>query len=680
MPIAPEPVLSQFPVKPTNFIPGRGPCAAPVAVVLHGGQFALGEIDAFACRNHQSVRAHQSFHYAVDGNSIHSYVGLDDTAIAFYTTELNPTGLTPCPGGTLDQSTVNILVNWPKVVSLDDCPENFFPDCTALCHLLAHVFTTLNIVPSLSTLYVAVGELPGLDLVELLACVNEVIDNLTDPPAGPLTCDDLADCPAIVSINTQITNITNTLAAVRDCNGDAVDLATQPIATCDDLNDVLGALVKCDGSAFDPATDRIVTCADLIPVTDDQVLTGSTGVVSIVATPAAPTGPDGQVNYLLSATLDIPAVLSALVKCDDTPFDVAADKVATCADLPQFVDCNGNALAPQSGAASSLYSTLSKLDPSAYAAAGAPWDSAVLVADVTAGTHNGWFVYEFCVTGTPPAQDPNLHPVVAGPYTANPNIVASDVVTLTGNTRPTCGVAGTAPVYQVATCDDLAAIDVCALLAVRPDGADVLVSPIPTAIKVLGDDCEFHSLVVPPAPIYTACDGAPLETTDLVLTANKIDPAGAVSADRVLVDTGACPTYLRAPACDDTLPSIPVVFGADANGNMAFGVPWRAKLRVFTQLLPIEDHLNGNDVRVYRGTAAGTVRLTEPEDCRKNDVYIKNRSGFPLTVVAQAGATIDGQASIVLDPVVPGGYPFGNDGGESVHLVWDAAASEWLVL
>lgn len=189
MPIVTPPIMTRLKVKQSNFVAGRGPCAAPVAVVLHGGQFTVGEIDAMHCRTNNTPHAHQSFHFAVDAQVVHAYVGLDDTALAFNGAEAAPAGLTPCPGGSPDQSTINILVNWPKSIADDDCALVNLPDCAALCQLLAYLFNEIGVVPSAATLLAATGELPSLDIAELLTCVNATIANA--PTTAPTTVADL---------------------------------------------------------------------------------------------------------------------------------------------------------------------------------------------------------------------------------------------------------------------------------------------------------------------------------------------------------------------------------------------------------------------------------------------------------------------------------------------------------
>jgi len=219
-------------------------------------------------------------------------------------------------------------------------------------------------------------------------------------------------------------------------------------------------------------------------------------------------------------------------------------QVATCADIPVLVDCNGDPLTP--AGSTSIYSVLSKHSPGDYAGFGAPWDVATYVADITAGPHGGWFMYEWCLApGAAPANDPNGHTIYNTPYTSNPDIVAGDVLTPTGNASPTCA-SGTGTVYGVATCDDIVdlqtqidalaasekyvvggviqnpntatatlvltlndsstiSIDVSSLedafnaaqiIALFPNGASVQVTTGGTSVRFLGQDGQWHTLTI----------------------------------------------------------------------------------------------------------------------------------------------------------------------------------------
>lgn len=76
----------------------------------------------------------------------------------------------------------------------------------------------------------------------------------------------------------------------------------------------------------------------------------------------------------------------------------------------------------------------------------------------------------------------------------------------------------------------------------------------------------------------------------------------------------------------------------------------------------------------------GAITLTVPPDAvgLRKEIWIKNIDAAALTV--NSADLIDGQAAITLDGVIVAGYPFGNNGGEAVHLVWLSTANTWRVL
>ena len=81
---------------------------------------------------------------------------------------------------------------------------------------------------------------------------------------------------------------------------------------------------------------------------------------------------------------------------------------------------------------------------------------------------------------------------------------------------------------------------------------------------------------------------------------------------------------------------------------------------------------------VYSSVGAGAVTLVNPIAGEKTDLWVKNISASVLTITA--ASLIDGVGVITLDGTIPAGYPFGNNGGESVHLVFDTANVTWYVL
>lgn len=80
----------------------------------------------------------------------------------------------------------------------------------------------------------------------------------------------------------------------------------------------------------------------------------------------------------------------------------------------------------------------------------------------------------------------------------------------------------------------------------------------------------------------------------------------------------------------------------------------------------------------YRSVTGNQTINVPTNDCSLTELYIKNVSAGPITVTG-VGTTIDGVAALTLDGTLAGGYPFGNNGGESVHLVWNPGRAEWQV-
>lgn len=136
----------------------------------------------------------------------------------------------------------------------------------------------------------------------------------------------------------------------------------------------------------------------------------------------------------------------------------------------------------------SAFSVISKLDPASYAGAGAPWDTATFVADITGGAHAGWYVYELCAATAPAGTDPNGHTAQPGVYTANPDLDVTDVLTLTGD-RANCPTGATElqPVEVIKTigCDGTVSV-------LLYDNAGVLLDPQPLASEWSVGLCVSH--------------------------------------------------------------------------------------------------------------------------------------------------------------------------------------------
>jgi hypothetical protein len=184
----------------------------------------------------------------------------------------------------------------------------------------------------------------------------------------------------------------------------------------------------------------------------------------------------------------------------------------------------------------------------------------------------------------------------------------------------------------------------CATLATLP------VSQSPTLL-VLGDDCQFHPTA---------------------------DAFNVVAADTPSIDT----TVVEAPPNTFTI-SADAIISPDAGNSLSIHANGLYANRGELIVAPILnagviDPTSGTDVYVYSSVGVGAATLVDPVAGEKNDLWIKNISASVFSVAA--ASLIDGVGVIALDGTVPAGYPFGNNGGEAVHLVYDFANTTWYVL
>lgn len=189
-------------VESLNYAIGRGPCAAPVAVVLHEITLPLSGMDDQACRPTCEARPHGSFHFANEGCEWRQYVDTANTAYGFgigaANAEIPPTLPSGCPTGTADQKVIHIAINWRSLLSPRTCPTcnvtDGIPQC--LCEFLAWVFQSNGITLNAANLVKSLGELKTLDIPTLIGCIQSVIDCYNDmiepPPLGSL-CPNLVD-------------------------------------------------------------------------------------------------------------------------------------------------------------------------------------------------------------------------------------------------------------------------------------------------------------------------------------------------------------------------------------------------------------------------------------------------------------------------------------------------------
>lgn len=383
------------------------------------------------------------------------------------------------------------------------------------------------------------------------------------PMAGGTVSDSIVSTGSYVGAGNTSTKLADVATGVHDFKVTFANVA--------DAISLHSALVALDGDPYSWAHETITppglildwphgSFTNISLVGSEVFYRIDLNLTAITPTPpapysASPAGSDFTLNKSLLITAYQSLPLNVAIAGSDFTFDLHTQvlsgaagtvyQVATCADIPTFVDCNGDPLTP--AGSTSIYSVLSKHDPAAYASFGAPWSLAVYVADITAGTHGGWFVYEWCFApGTAPANDPNGHTIYNTPYTSNPDLAANDVLAPTGNASPTCASA-TGLVYGVATCDDIVdlqtqidalaasekyvvsgviqnpntasatlvltlndastiSIDVSSLedtftaaqiLALFPNGANVQVTAAGTSVRFLGQDGQWHTLTIP---------------------------------------------------------------------------------------------------------------------------------------------------------------------------------------
>lgn len=384
------------------------------------------------------------------------------------------------------------------------------------------------------------------------------------PMAGGTVSDSIVSTGSYLGAGNTSMKLANVSAGVYDFK--------VTFANAADAISLHSALVALDGDPYSWAHETITppglsldwphgSFTNILLVGSEVFYRIDLNLTAITPTPPAPysanpAGSDFTLNKALLITAYQSLPLNVAIAGSDFTFDLHTQvlsggatgtvyQVATCADIPVLVDCNGDPLTP--AGSTSIYSVLSKHSPAAYAGFGAPWDVATYVADITAGPHGGWFMYEWCFApGAAPANDPNGHTIYNTPYTSNPDLVAGDVITPTGNASPTCA-SGTGPVYGVATCDDIVdlqtqidalaasekyvvsgviqnpntatatlvltlndastiSIDVSSLedaftaaqiLALFPNGANVQVTTAGTSVRFLGQDGQWHTLTIP---------------------------------------------------------------------------------------------------------------------------------------------------------------------------------------
>jgi len=199
-----------------KFIAGRCiPSPNKVAIVLHEYDGDLSSLDneilshANAPTNPAVAYApHTSFHYGVEGQTVHQYVKEDDTALSHgnpATFASSWTLPTVYPGVNPDCYTVNIAVSTGQATQGINCApgENNYPDALVdtLTALVCDIARRNNVSPDAVHIVRHNSELDDFDfasfLTDVIACVNATITS----QANDYVCDALKTFPAGAPVN-----------------------------------------------------------------------------------------------------------------------------------------------------------------------------------------------------------------------------------------------------------------------------------------------------------------------------------------------------------------------------------------------------------------------------------------------------------------------------------------------
>lgn len=210
-------------------------------------------------------------------------------------------------------------------------------------------------------------------------------------------------------------------------------------------------------------------------------------------------------------------------------------------------------------------------------------------------------------------------------------------------------------------------------------------------VKISGSEgnqisVEPSGLYVPPPtfPVYNTCGGPLVEEIQTITTVEAFlseAPTNITNAIWATNTDDPCPARLRVDECTgSSMPQLTVVLGGTGNSNEEpkWGQVQRPTLSInnFTNGTTVIGP-NGADVFNYISNVVHSVTLAVPTDvCDKNDLWVKNSGTNTLTI--NSAATIDGVASITLLGTSVGGYAFGTNGGESVHLIYNGTS--WIIV
>lgn len=275
----------------------------------------------------------------------------------------------------------------------------------------------------------------------------------------------------------------------------------------------------------------------------------------------------------------------------------------------------------------------------------------------------------------------------------------------------------------------------CTATVVAPAAICTALATLPTAVTpatvVLGDDCEFHPLpvaditvvgtdtatvdiTVVEAPIGTFTVSATvIPSYDLLCeTIQELEPQGDAGSvvqvvgtiqgegttcglynipviDILALDTATVNTTVaEAPTGVFTVSSAVNVSATAGNSitqnldGLYVAIPTnRNEVLVLPNATVITQALldsNNASTVIITGDVDGQVSIEPPSSSQDKHLWIKNATLAQLDIDSTGGELIDGVLIITLDGTIPAGYPFGNNGGEAVHLVW--AGTAWYIL
>lgn len=345
--------ITKYKIDAGNYVVGRGPCAQPLAVVLHQTDISPAEAVDIYCREPRSATQHQSFHVIVDGSSSAQFVEYADTAKTYNGIEAN-TNIGQALCGTMDQSVINVGVNWRVREIKDICNDLKSPSTQNLCATLAQVFKDAGLVPSATTLFAVTSELKGLDLTALLECVTDCYNILvaaaTDTICYNLPAGNTAQPYSLIACQNgrrvsitlpppspddqAVTSSDNTITVVPSTLPDGQINYDLKVNT----QNVMAQIQTCDDTPLDIAADKVPTCAQMDAAiaaaiaaqdqVDDQLITADQTTIAVTPTTDPATG---QINYGLA--VNSTAVLASIKTCDETAFDVVNQKIPTCVQM-----------------------------------------------------------------------------------------------------------------------------------------------------------------------------------------------------------------------------------------------------------------------------------------------------------------------------------------------------------